>query len=497
MQGEMPRRSLRSRRVFRAFFAHRTWLLLLLLLGGGLGAAYSVSQERVYQGRLELASAVEGAPTRVLLPDHARLWQLVYSTSNLNLLTEENEESSSSFDRVNRSIRLSPVSEQSTGSSVWSLDIEVPAPTVAAARERLDRYAARIDSEFRERILLVRRQRPMAPVAVRRTNPDQASASRSPDVDGAVQRTAHSPEDDVDAEPSSSPLLPTKSQSKEVEDLARELGVTVQRLPLMIDQFERSIDDRVTLLHEREGQIARTMETINKAESNPLAMMVPAEIESAHPELASLRARRQQLLAERARLATYLKPAHPEFQSLDRDLKDVEASLRQEQQGMLAGLRQDVHRWDTEVKSLRESIVSDRERLAVVSTMIGLPEKRTRDLASKQSSVPEPTPRLEAVAPLPAAPVVASATPMVDKPIGRVVVRPGVIDADPIRPKTARNVVIGAAIGLLVYTLSSVVRAGSDQRIHAVDDLEGIDVTVNVFGSIPKVRSGSPVKFSA
>ncbi len=35
---------------------------------------------------------------------------------------------------------------------------------------------------------------------------------------------------------------------------------------------------------------------------------------------------------------------------------------------------------DTEVKSLRESIVSDRERLAVVSTMIGLPEKRTRDL---------------------------------------------------------------------------------------------------------------------
>jgi hypothetical protein len=417
----------------------------------------------------------------------------------LNLLTEGAEDSSSSFDRVNRSVRLSPVSQQSSGSGVWSLDIEVPAPTVAAARERLDRYAARIDSEFRERVLLVRRQRPMAPVAVRRTNPDQASASRSPDVDDAVKRTEFSPEDDVavDIEPSSSPLLPTKNQSKEAEDLARELGVTVQRLPLVIDQFERSIDGRVSQLHEREVQIARTMETINKAESNPLAMVVPAEIESAHPELASLRSRRQQLLADRARLATYLKPAHPEFQSLDRDLKEVEASLRKEQQGMLAALRQDVHRWDAEVKSLRESIVADRERLAVVSTMIGLPEKRTGDLAPKQSPVSTLVPRMEPVAPLPTAPAVASATPSPDKPIGRVVVRPGVIEADPIRPKTARNVAIGAAIGLLIYTLSSVVRAGSDQRIHAVDDLEGIDVAVNVFGSIPKVRSGSPVKFSA
>jgi hypothetical protein len=51
-------------------------------------------------------------------------------------------------------------------------------------------------------------------------------------------------------------------------------------------------------------------------------------------------------------------------------------------------------------------------------------------------------------------------------------------------------------MGLLIYALSSVIRAGSDQRIHAVDDLEGLDVSLNVFGSIPKVRSGSPVKFS-
>jgi predicted nucleic acid-binding Zn-ribbon protein len=262
----------------------------------------------------------------------------------------------------------------------------------------------------------------MTPVAVRRTNLDQTSAHRAPDVDGAVKRTAHSPEDDVDidTEPSSSTLLPTKNQSKEAEDLARELGVTVERLPLVIDQFERSIDDRVAQLHDREGQIARAMESINKAESNPLAMIVPAEMESSRPELASLRARRQQLLTERARLATYLKPAHPEFQALDRDLKEAETSLRQEQQGMLTALRQDVHRWDAEVKSLRESIVADRERLAVVSKMIGLSEKRTGEWAPAPNPVTAPALVGETAAPLLSAPAVANSMSMPEKPIGRV-----------------------------------------------------------------------------
>ncbi|MBY0586077.1 hypothetical protein K2X85_02810, partial [bacterium] len=97
---------------------------------------------------------------------------------------------------------------------------------------------------------------------------------------------------------------------------------------------------------------------------------------------------------------------------------------------------------------------------------------------------------------MPTTPVTA-ATATLDRPIGRVVVRPGVIDLDPIRPRTARNIAIGAALGLLAYALSSMVRAGSDQRIHAVDDLESLDLDINVFGSIPKVRSGSPVKFSS
>ncbi|MBY0586140.1 hypothetical protein K2X85_03125, partial [bacterium] len=379
MQSEMPRRSLRSRQFFRAFFAHRSWLLFLLLSGAGAGAAISYMQERVYLGRLELASAVEGAPTRVLLPDNARLWQLVYSASNLNLLTEGADETSAAFDRVNRSIQLAPVSAQTAGSSVWSLQIEVPAPSVIAARERLDRYAARIDSEFRERVLLVRRQRPMMPVAVRRTDTDQ-TATRTPAVDSSVQRTAHAPDADAtSSEADQAPLLPNKDQNKQAVSLAQELNVSVEQLPLVIDQFERSIEDRVEQLHDRESKIARAMETINQAEANPLAVNPPAEIEASYPEITSLRSRRQQLLSERGRLSAYLKPAHPEFQALDRDLKDVESALREAHQGVITVLRQNVARWDVEIKSLRESIVADRERLAAVSTLVGRPATSSRE----------------------------------------------------------------------------------------------------------------------
>jgi hypothetical protein len=499
MQSDMPKRSLRSRQFFRAFFAHRSWLLLLLLLGAGAGAALSLTQERVYLGRLELASAVEAAPTRVLLPDNARLWQLVYSAANLNLLTDGADDTSASFERVNRSIKLQPVSMQSTGSSVWSLSIEIPAANVATARERLDRYAARIDSEFRERVLLVRRQRPITPVAVRRTSADH-TASRTAIIDQAIAKTAHSPEESAATpDANSPPLLPTKDQNKEVKSLAEELGVSVEQLPLVIDQFETSIDDRVTQLHDRESRIARAMESINRAESNPLSASIRSDSEAAHPELVSLRTRRQQLLAERARLATYLKPAHPEFQSLDRDLKDVESTLRQAQQAAVDGLRQDVTRWDAEVKSLRESIVEDRERLATVRAMIGLPATIPNDRSRAASTPPASNAVLATpyAAPAPTETVNPPTSATGDRPIGRVVVRPGVIDAEPLRPRTARNMLIGAAIGLLVYAFASVVRAGSDQRIHAVDDLESMDLKINVFGSIPKVRSGAPVKFSS
>ena len=83
-----------------------------------------------------------------------------------------------------------------------------------------------------------------------------------------------------------------------------------------------------------------------------------------------------------------------------------------------------------------------------------------------------------------------------DRPIGRVVIRAGMVDASPIRPKTERNIISGLIGGLLAYLVMVFLWAGSDQRIHSVDDLEGLAVDLNVFGSLPKVKNGQPVSFT-
>lgn len=468
------RKPRRLRRFLRTFFAHRLWLAVLALAGGLIGAGFSYFQERTYRGQLELAAAPDGAPTRVLLPDNAKLWQLVHSDANLELLVKDAPpEGVKQLERVSRSIQLEPISTQPTGSSIWLMHVDIPASSASSAKEMLNRYGARLDSEFQQRTLLVSRSTGRG-ASHRRSHADSLAK-----VDSAVQPTG-------------------AVTDPQLVDLANELGVEPDRLPFVIDQFKDSIERRARDLAKRESDADQLVAAINRIESGSVAALFPAEIESQNPELQSLRSERDALLQQRARLATTLKSAHPELKAVDRRIGEVEEQLKASQSRIASKFEAEIQRVETDLKKKREQLSIDRERFAKVQKLVNISTQSSTAPPSNgerpASTTPPPAPAPVA-APKPLPDDLPAAT--FDRPIGRVVIRTGMVDPFPVRPKTERNIMAGIFGGLMAYLVLVFLWAGSDQRIHSIDDLEGLSVDLNVFGSLPRTRSGHPVSFTS
>ena len=473
MATPVTRQPRRLRRFLRTFFAHRLSLVFLAVAGGLLGAGVSYFQERTYRGQLELAAAPDGAPTRVLLPDNAKLWQLVHSDANLELLVKDAPpQGTRQLERINRSIQLEPISTQPTGSSIWLLHVDIPASSSSNAKEMLNRYAAKLDSEFQQRTLLVSRN------SIGRSVSHRRGRSTTPAIDSAIQTTS-------------------AVTDPQLVELAHELGVEPDRLPFMIDQFRGSIERRSGDLTKREAEVDKLVTAINRIESGSVTAQFPPDVEAAYPELQSLRTEREALAQQRARLATTLKPAHPELKSVDRRIAEVEEQLKGTQSRIADKYESEIQRVESDLKKKREQLAIDRERLSKVQRMANIPatvpttsdtapEKSTTE-AVNQAPLKEVTPQ-----PLPE----NFAAGALDRPIGRVVIRAGMIDPSPVRPKSERNIMAGVFGGLLAYLVMVFLWAGSDQRIHSIDDLEGLAVDLNVFGSLPKMRNGQPVGFT-
>ena len=107
----------------------------------------------------------------------------------------------------------------------------------------LNRYAARLDSEFQQRTLLV---------------------SRSPNARKANHRQNHAATLVID-----SAIQPTAAVSRDPQlvELAQDLGVEPERLPFVIDQFRGLIERRSNELASREAEADKLVSAINRIES--------------------------------------------------------------------------------------------------------------------------------------------------------------------------------------------------------------------------------------
>lgn len=455
------KRSRPLRRVVRTFFAHRFWLVAMVI-GASLAAALvSMRQPKMFVGRMELASAANSTSSSVLLPDVVRLRQLVFNPENLAALvvTTPGGEARDAklISRIAKSVQLEPVSDPALGSGVWRLRVEIPAADAATAAERLDRYAQSIDEEFRLRVRLAKKD----------------STASQDDPASWIAPVAHTQAaagqtDETFADP----LLEVVGNPEDVEPLAAAIQADIDRACAELDRQSRELEALTAI--------------VEQLDANPAA--VEKELEAEQPALRALRNERDRLLEQRARLAAYLRPAHPDYQAIDRRIQSAEDALAQERAKLRELYGQKRQQVQSAVEKRTAQLEEDRKRLAVVERPFRT-EKAARN-APANSETPRPLPEVPARA-------LDANLASLDRPVGRVVLPSPSVDPRPIQPMTARNVLLAAMAALAVYLLFVVVRAGADSRIHSMDDLEDLDVDLYAFGSIPTRRSGMPVRLRA
>lgn len=467
MASSPRKRSRPLRRMARTFFAHRFWLLAMVVGASLATAIVSVRQPKTYVGRMELAYAADAHSTPVLLPDVVRLRQLVFNPENLAALTPtlEGRESSDpeTLSRIAKSMQLDPLSNATSGSGVWRLQVQIPASNAKIAGERLDQYAARIDEEFHHRVQLAKKQ--------------AAPSSPSGDARVPVAPVAHFPENaPPPGEAPTAPILQIGVEPSDVSDRVAEL------------QGEN--ENRIAELDRATAQAAGLAEIVAQLEANP--PIVSPEIEAQQPALRALRQEFDRLLEQRARRAAYLKPAHPDYQAIDRRIQSAEAALGLEITKLAKDYRAKWTTATTAAQRLRDELARVPKPLDardVQKSETAIPPATDEQASPTSPEVPRPLPDVAARSFDPSA-------IGVERPVGRVVLPSPSVDPHPIQPTTFRNVAFSACAALAVYLLFVVIRAGSDTRIHSMDEIEDLGVSVFSFGSIPsQCRAAPPVRF--
>lgn len=469
----------------RTFFAHRRWLFALLAVGGGSAAVGSMTIPTTYLGRMELACSPDALPARVVLPDVVRLRQLVFDPENLSLLLDadvlSDMQGASSVESLAEAATLEPISPPTAPSSVWRLRVEIPAPDRATAQRRLEQYADRINRDFRERIRLVRRGAP-AEILASPTFAEILPVRFQPtDEKGAAPTLAEDPPTPQSAPAELDPLA----------ELASKFGVSVEQLPAVADSIRSELERRANELAARERRIDEWVDVVNGLESGD-GHGSASTAERGSPAIRSLLERREELLARRSNLAGRLRPAHPDYQAVERSIQEVETRLALERKRLADEYRARIAGEEASTKQLRNALSQDRRRLDALEEAAS--GRRGRDEASAPSSFAASA----TVAPPETAPPLSGKTHLStweeERPIGRVVLPGASVDRRPIRPKTIRNTVVATACALLAYLAFVAVRAGSDPRVFGVDDLESLGIDLYVFGSIPASKRGVPVR---
>jgi hypothetical protein len=468
----------------RAFFAHRRWLVALLAVGGGGAAVGSMTIPTTFIGRMELACSPDAPPSRVVLPDVVRLRQLVFDPENLSLLLDSEDPSDKKgaalVESLAETATLEPISPPTAPSSVWRLRVEIPAPDRATAQRRLEQYADRINQDFRERIRLVRRGDP-AGIRTAPTVSEILPARYQP----ADEKADVSLLSEVPPTPQAAP-----AEGNPLAELASRFGVSVEQLPAVADSIRSELDRRANEIAARERQVDEWVEIVNGLESGE-AHGAASTAERGSPSIRSLLERREELQARRLNLVGRLRPAHPDYQAVERSIQEVETRLRLERERLADSYRARIAEAEASTKQLRNELSKDRRRLDAL-------EAAAAGRRSREAAPPSSFAASAAVAPPePAPPLSGRALPTTweaERPIGRVVLPGASVDRRPIRPKTVRNTVAAMACALLAYLVFVAVQAGSDPRVFGVDDLESLGIDLYVFGSIPASKRCVPVR---
>lgn len=491
---EKDRRAGRTvRELARVLFANARTLLLCLLIGGGLGLWKASTEQRTFRGKLDLAAGAPGPGAPFGLPDEVRLRQLVFEPQNLRLLipgepTGGEEVTEDELARVERSIVVSPVlSAAGDSRSVWQVVVEVPAETPALAHARLLAYADQLQKNFAAARYLLAMGIPsslhetMTPL-LSHLNASSDRPSASDDL--AENIAAHSAED----------------EEKAFQKLSRKAAAIKVKLSALSSEIEASFDARRRLenqLHEWEEERLQALSIRGKLDSNPSTEWLLEEVGLDFSNVRELAVMLESLRRKRLLLSTEVTEANPLIRRLDRAIAATKTGLEQSLESARASFDEKAAGHASRVDVLRARIERTQARLDQLQELRdeqmlwerrSLPAGRTQaSLAADPSSTPSTG--------LSEREVEAEESEEV-LPAGRLLVAGPFVDPSPVRPRTARDVVLGCIAGMSFGILLVMLRTVSDQRIHVASDMDDLDLDLEVFGSIPRIKGEQPVRWT-
>lgn len=452
-----------------SLFANRRVLSVSIVLGALVGFVRAATQERAYFGRVELASAGRAADQTVALPDAVRLRRLVLDPKNLEALTARGDGDPGRAPPKPPVVALRPVMEDaSTAATVWQLQVDVPAESRQAAVDRLRAYVDRVQNAF---------------VESRGTADDRSNSALEPAA-GVASKTASEPEKSgsVGGGASDREAAAEPARQRPVGGLESEIASLESRIArgeLEQAEIARAIADRRRLTAE--------------LTADPRAEWLPVALEADFPDIAAVGRRRDALIERRSALASVVTASHPALRALDRSF----AAARER---LLAGLAEVQRVYAGQIEALEGQARELEQRIAADRTQLtDLADKLAETLARENRARQGRDERILEILTHSAAPAGKSAGAPIVVPYllpGKLLVAGPFVDASPVRPRQVRDAAMGAALGLALGLAWILVRSTLDQRVHVAADVDELDLDLEVFGSIPQLKSAAPVRLA-
>lgn len=483
MAKPVPRR--RTLREFvRVLFAHRPLIVSLVILGGML--AYPYGRTRTYQGNIELASA----PLTVgsdRLPTVMELRRLVLDRDVLSaVLSPREAQDRESVRDVEQSLRIEPIAPaEMVGPGIWNLSLSIPAHDDETAAEQLQAYVNRIQSKFEA-------------MATSAAPANDRTTSAPLNVEPVLRLVA-----DEAPQRLQLPMKLAEDQAK-WEEQVRALGLSpednllaaIEETKKRIASLEEQNEIRRLEMQRASARLDALRQRIPATEMLPSALLVEGS-----PVLVRLRNTIRDMQAIRDEMAK----AGQDVSALDRQINDYARRLDNGLSGLTRAAQERLDAARAEDDAGQRSLAEVRQRLRELVDLRDqqvvlerrrdrqreIPQKVEPALAVNEPSIGTAPP----VAGVAAMPVVTSYWPLIAalKP-GRVLVAGPFVNADPIGPNIVRSVLFGSLLGLALASVIMLIRTIFDQRIHVQDDIDRLNLDIEVLGSIPRVKSRSPVR---
>lgn len=453
-----------------SLFANRRVLSVSIVLGALVGFLRAATQERAYFGRVELASAGRAADQSVALPDAVRLRRLVLDPKNLEALTAWGEGDRGRSPPKPPVVALRPVMEDApTAATVWQLQVDVPAESRQAAVERLTAFVDKVQGAFVES---------RGTVADRREPAAEPAAAVALKTEGAPEKQSSSLGAARDGQAAPDPAR-TPSPIGGMESEVLLLEGRIARGELEQADIARAIAERRRVTAE--------------LTADPRADWLPVALEADFPDIAALGRRRDSLIERRSALASVVTASHPALRALDRSF----AAARERLMAGLAEVQRvyggQIEALEGQARELEQRIAADRAQLTELAAKLA--EALAREDRARQGR----DERILEFLTRSAAPGSSSAGAPIavpSLPPGKLLVAGPFVDASPVRPRQLRDAAMGAVLGLALGLAWIVVRSTLDQRVHVAADVDELDFDLEVFGSIPQLKSAAPVRLA-